>query len=529
MKAYSYVRFSTPEQRKGFSFDRQTEGSIRLCHRHGWTLDDSVRLHDLGRSGFHGHQVVLKAFIKAIEAGQVKTPSVLIVEKLDRLSREEIDDAYNLWRTILRHGVMIATVEPERLYDRQSLNKITDIMEALLHFMVAHEESAKKSDRAKDNWQRKRKMSETTGQPIKGKRPAWLTPDFDLIPDKAEVVKLIFKMAVDGHGARSIQTHLNTSGIPNIALGYSARSKATWNLRYVEAILQDKAVIGEKQVFTGDWRNRVPVGDPIKDYFPRIIPDDLYYRAQAARKSRFTQRGPTGKTVANIFQGLLFDGTGASFTLQPASTMDRKKGIRKRLGVGGQTIPACLFERMFFRWVQDIDPMLNEAPDDPLPGLEAKLKDLDDRIADIMETLSRKRSPALSKVLADLDEQREGIAADIEAAKSVVAVDHTTMVRVIQQMQEAKDPELMRRKVKALLRLVVSRITLRIENIEGNRLNKRWTVEVKFFQNRKVSQMFVETRQGEVTDYQAFSVEVTYGTHDPEVAKNGFAIRVHAD
>ncbi|MEK6259011.1 MAG: recombinase family protein [Planctomycetota bacterium] len=517
MKAYSYVRFSSPEQRKGFSFDRQSEGSIRLCQRHGWSLDDSVRLHDLGRSAFHGHQIVLKAFVKAIEAGEVETPSVLIIEKLDRLSREEIDDAYNLWRTILRHGVMIATVQPERIYDKSSLNKITDIMEALLHFMVAHEESQKKSDRAIDNWQRKRKNQETTGKPIAGKRPAWIDKNFEVIEDKAETIRLIFKMSIDGHGAKSILRHLNTNKIPNIAIGYCKRSKVSWNQRYVESLLTDKKTFGENQIFKGSIRNRIPQGPPVPNYFPAVITEKTFFSAQAARGSRLKQRGPNGKGIANIFQGLLVDGDGNSFTLQNASDSDRKNGIVRRLATNGKSVPVCLFETYFLKALREMDTAMLEPTENPLPSLEAKLLDLDGRIDDITETLKTRRFASGLALMAELDEQRDAVRVAIDAAKSATssAIDPQTIVRTVDLLDKAKDKEPLRRKIKSLMRQIVSKITLRIEDVGGNRLHKKWHVAINFHQGKKTTFLTVETYKGEVKGHRALQFASEGKDHHP--------------
>src|SRR5947209_963441 len=52
--AYSYTRFSSIGQRKGTSEARQAEGPGPWCKEHGCTLDTSLRLKDLGRSGYHG-------------------------------------------------------------------------------------------------------------------------------------------------------------------------------------------------------------------------------------------------------------------------------------------------------------------------------------------------------------------------------------------------------------------------------------------------------------------------------------------
>ncbi len=52
--AYSYVRFSTPEQSKGDSLRRQEEKAEAYCQRHGWAMDRTLTLRDLGVSAFRG-------------------------------------------------------------------------------------------------------------------------------------------------------------------------------------------------------------------------------------------------------------------------------------------------------------------------------------------------------------------------------------------------------------------------------------------------------------------------------------------
>ncbi|SEL04832.1 hypothetical protein SAMN05444354_103396 [Stigmatella aurantiaca] len=49
-KAYSYLRFSTPEQMKGNSFDRQSTRAQAYELRNHLDLDDKLTFHDLGLS-----------------------------------------------------------------------------------------------------------------------------------------------------------------------------------------------------------------------------------------------------------------------------------------------------------------------------------------------------------------------------------------------------------------------------------------------------------------------------------------------
>ena len=89
-KAYSYIRFSTPEQEKGDSQRRQLDLSTRYAQENGLELDTTLKLKDLGLSAYHKTNLekgALGAFLSAISDGRVEPGSYLLVESLDRLSR----------------------------------------------------------------------------------------------------------------------------------------------------------------------------------------------------------------------------------------------------------------------------------------------------------------------------------------------------------------------------------------------------------------------------------------------------------
>jgi predicted site-specific integrase-resolvase len=56
-KAYSYVRFSTTDQKKGDSLDRQTEKTLKYIKEHNLELDTTLNLLDAGVSAFKGKNV----------------------------------------------------------------------------------------------------------------------------------------------------------------------------------------------------------------------------------------------------------------------------------------------------------------------------------------------------------------------------------------------------------------------------------------------------------------------------------------
>ncbi|EGJ88532.1 hypothetical protein SF434370_1370 [Shigella flexneri 4343-70] len=68
---------------------------------------------DLGKSAFSGKHLKggLGDFLTAIEKGLVKAGDTLLIESLDRLSRQDIDIASELLRRILRAGVDVVTLK----------------------------------------------------------------------------------------------------------------------------------------------------------------------------------------------------------------------------------------------------------------------------------------------------------------------------------------------------------------------------------------------------------------------------------
>src|SRR5262245_27895429 len=96
----SYIRFSDQPQQQGDTLRRQTAGTERWCERNGFRLDTSLTVRDLGVSAFRGKhrsdKAALGQFLEAVRRGKVPRGSFLVIENLDRLSREEERPALRL-------------------------------------------------------------------------------------------------------------------------------------------------------------------------------------------------------------------------------------------------------------------------------------------------------------------------------------------------------------------------------------------------------------------------------------------------
>src|ERR1700722_2749337 len=220
-KAYSYLRFSAPEQAKGDSFRRQVSLAVEYANRHNLDLDDSLSFHDLGVSAYHGLNAEtgqLGALLEAVRVGLIPDGSVILVESLDRISRQAARKALRVIESILETGVSVVTLSDGREYTIESLDgDPISLLMALLTFIRANEESVTKSRRIAAAWESKRERAHEC--PLTSRLPGWirLLPDkrtLVLIPEQAAIVQRIYNEALSGRGALSIARLMNVEGIP---------------------------------------------------------------------------------------------------------------------------------------------------------------------------------------------------------------------------------------------------------------------------------------------------------------------------
>jgi hypothetical protein len=133
--------------------------------------------------------------------------------------------------------------------------------------------------------------------------PAWLRlsrdrTQYEVIEDRAATVKLIFEESASGIGNYSITQRLNKQGVPHFGKSNG------WHPSYVSKILKSRAVIGEFQPHRLVDGKRQPGGDPIQNYFPAIVDEPTFYRAQHGLAQRLNRgAGRKGAFVSNLFSG----------------------------------------------------------------------------------------------------------------------------------------------------------------------------------------------------------------------------------
>jgi DNA invertase Pin-like site-specific DNA recombinase len=516
--AYSYIRFSTAEQLEGDSLRRQAQASAEYAKRKGLTLDTSLKP-DKGISGFHSRNRshgALGRFLKAVEDGSVKKGSVLIVESLDRLSRDEPDKAFELIMSILRSGISITTLTPFHEWTKRHINDLGTRVLVEVYVARAHEESATKSYRRHEAWNTAR--AGIAEKKMTRRCPAWLELNDDRtkfipIPEKVALVKRIFKMSADGHGLTTIVKTLNQEGIPSLA------RVPHWQHSYVMKILRNRAVIGEYQPHLGHWSSRKPHGDPKPGYYPAIIDTGLFYRVQDGLTKRKTHHGRQGKHVRNLFTGLIRDDQD-NCTMTVIDKGDRSSGPAlvsngARRGSRGSkyvSFPYDVFENAFLRWTtelsaKDILPSSADlsAVEEQLEERKGTLADLTHRItkaknrllgdgdfdelADVLRTLETRKKEteaAIEKLTAELQSQKDG---------SLAHAKH--LIQELNEAEEGQLPEL-RIRLKGRIAALVKEIRLFVSVVPGagDKELRTAVVRVLFDGGKRFTYVIVARRVG---------------------------------
>ncbi len=313
--AYSYIRFSSAQQAQGDSQRRQQEQIDAFVKDNNLILRDSDAFRDLGVSGFRGSNLKqgLGRFIAEVDAKKVKRGSYLIVESLDRLSRQRVSESLQLLMSLIEKGIRVVALNDAGTTVLDKDADFAALVITLGTMFRAHDESAKKSMRAREVWRQKKRNAQSV--PVSMRCPEWLkfnpgTQRFEPIPDRVRTIKKIFALADQGIGRHRIVRLLNQQGIK------SFRNEANgWQGSSMSKLLKNRALIGYYQPTSREYdpdtgkERRVVDGDEVPGYYPQVMDIDLFRRVVNRRHTRETPLvGRQGPALSNLFTGMIFCG-----------------------------------------------------------------------------------------------------------------------------------------------------------------------------------------------------------------------------
>lgn len=498
-RAYDYRRVSSGKQtaprfiggeRIARGMERQGDYAAERCEREGWFLVQDLILHDAKRSGYKQANLApgaaLRRFLDKIEDGTVLEGEVLIVEHLDRLTRADVYAAWGLFSSIINAGVWIATAEPERLYTRENVDLGT-LLEVVISFAASHEQSAKLAFRLESHW-RDRHEAARRGVPHGRNPPCWITDGGDrytLDPGKAAVVRRLVDLALGGMGAPRILQYITPRYSEFPPIGRAER----WSVSMITRILSDRALVGEYRPEAGEKREAA--GEPVADYYPRLLTDEEWARLQAARQHRRKSYGRVSGEVRNLFTGLLRIGdTAPRLNAYP----DKPGGTSRQYIVGYNAnaelvhVPYHAMETHILDAIAqlrpaDVLPRSKDASvlDDQIAALNGRLLSIDVRLAEQAALLADPDCPIssadLAASIAKLKEQRAEAQRELEplrwerqspAADNLGAVQG--LVGMLREAGQEGNKNDLRSRVRGALPMVVSHIQLAAQRLSNRRL-----------------------------------------------------------
>ena len=443
---------------------------------------------DAGRSGYKRKDwdaYALAAFVEAIKTGRVAKGSYLLVENLDRLSRENTGDATELFLGIVNRGVVIVQLSPVVMEFKKPVD-MTTLMFAIVELCRGYSESAIKSERGRASW--RRKQLDAGRHLVTRRLPGWITyRDCKLaLNEHAATVRRMFSMARDGLGTAAIALRLNAENVPTLGRQIFRGRAVKWSGANVWHILTSTAAIGEYIPYRRHGTRALP---GVPHYFPAVVDAATFGAVRAAIAARRrVGRGRKGKHV-NLFSGLLRDARdGGSLTYwtngaHPAVLIP--VNAKEGRGTPWASFPAAMFDDAVLSLMHEVSE--KDVAGERAEGMVDVLRVQRDELSALIEKWSAQMdNPAIvdtvAAKLAELNVKRRAVENELkeaEYADSVPVAEAWRECRTLADVLRDNNSIEARTKVRAALQRCIESVTCLIVSLKGTR-TKVAAVRVQF-------------------------------------------------
>lgn len=298
---YAYVRYSSIAQATGESVDRQISPLKQFTEETDVQIKEIII--DEGVSSYKGKNVnkgKFKEILDRIDSGVIRKGDYIVVESIDRITRQRVSDGVELLQGILKKGIRIYTTI-DRIcysYDREEDDLQTIVMIALIA-KRANEESMTKSRRRKDVWNKHKKLAAEGVAKINRKKPP-----YGLMFD--ESVSGFVINEVEASEIRKIFNLLKYMGVSNAIRTVNESSKRKWANRHVVHMIHSQYPLGVLRSQRRTQDDRKELIEYIEGYYPAIVTQAEFNDAVAAMKGRRDRKdyGNTSSEDFNIFRSV---------------------------------------------------------------------------------------------------------------------------------------------------------------------------------------------------------------------------------
>ena len=312
-RAAIYARFSSDLQR-----DRSIEDQVELCRAYCArnNLSITALYDDRARSG--ASVINRDGLMRLMDAARDRQFDVLVVEALDRLSRDQ-EDLAGIYKRLSFLGIDVMAVHDGRADVVQV--GIRGLVGALYLQDLAHKVRRGMAGVIRDG--------RNAGGLAYGYKPVLGKPgELEIEPDEAATVRRVFEEYAAGRSPRDIAGGLNRDRVPPPRGSAWAANTLNGSRQRGNGILNNPLYRGEriwnrvrmvKDPDTGKRVSRLnPEGEWQTSPAPelRIVSDELYEAVRARRDDRGGTRGPQARRSKYLLSGLLKCGCcGAGLTV----------------------------------------------------------------------------------------------------------------------------------------------------------------------------------------------------------------------
>ncbi|WP_010625801.1 recombinase family protein [Halomonas sp. KM-1] len=291
-KAIAYVRYSSAIQSKGDSIERQRSPLEAFESRFKVKIDEIYT--DEGISSYRGDNIKKGRFseiLEKIENQEIKPGDFLVIESIDRISRQALNKTADILQEILKKGIQIYTTIDQRLYSYEDEER--DLENYLMIGLIAkraNEESETKSKRRRSAWNKAKKLAEE-GQVFNTKQN---TPYGLEVADGKFVI-----VEEEAKEIRFIVENLKYEGASQTIRKVNEWSKRKWQSRHIDHLMKNQYIRGayraQRRVDGKKVHERY-----IENYYPKIVSDSEFYEAKKSMENRRVKVEYGNKSIGNL-------------------------------------------------------------------------------------------------------------------------------------------------------------------------------------------------------------------------------------
>ena len=322
--AYSYKRFSSNAQEGGDSIRRQTAAAAKYIEDHpelDLVLDTTLSLTDEGVSAYKGKnfkQGALGVFMDAVRDGLIPSGSWLLLESLDRFTRQAVNVAAGELLSLINRGIVVVTLHNQTIYREEQFQEtdgLVNLLGALIAMQGHHSEQVTKGKRVAAAWKNNYSKAAAGGHVVTKIAPFWLKVNADrtgwlVLEDKAKIVQEIYERRAAGEGNTKIANDLTARGVPTS----KGKGAGMWHPSAVAKLLASDTPAG---VLVNKY------GEVFEGYYPAIVSPALHQQVRALRQ----QSPALGKAPnSHILTGLVKHACGT--TMRRINKGARSSGIK---------------------------------------------------------------------------------------------------------------------------------------------------------------------------------------------------------